>query len=265
MSNMINSIFNMRLLDNLAYKQSAIHKIHPLAKLITTLTYLVVIASFGKYQLVELLPFVFYPVLIFSVAEIPVTPILKRVLVVEPVIIGIGILNVFFDPYIVVFQGIAFSRGWITFLSIFIKCGLTVVVSLLLVATSGMERVALALRMLKVPKIFVLQLLLTYRYISVLMEEAFRMQRAYSMRAPKHKGVQINVWGSFAGQLILRTLERAQRVYQSMSMRGFSGEYNTGRDSKICLNDIIYVVGWSLFFIIARMYNIPMLLGALFS
>ncbi|HSQ85593.1 MAG TPA: cobalt ECF transporter T component CbiQ, partial [Desulfobacterales bacterium] len=218
MPNIIDSIYNISLFDDLARKETSIHRLHPLAKLLTTVVYLIVVASFGRYEIGSLLPFVFYPVLIFALAELPVAPILKRILLVEPFIIGIGILNPLFDHHTMVLGGIVISRGWVTFLSIFIKCGLTVAVSILLIATTGMDELAVALRMLKIPKVFVLQLLLTYRYISVLIEEVSRMMRAYSLRAPGQKGIHISVWGSFAGQLILRTFERAQRVYQSMNL-----------------------------------------------
>ncbi|MFD2360463.1 energy-coupling factor transporter transmembrane component T family protein [Saccharococcus thermophilus] len=151
------------------------------------------------------------------------------------------------------------------FLSIFIKCSLTVTASILLIATTGMDRLAAALRMLKIPKIFVLQLLLTYRYISVLIEEVSRMMRAYSLRAPGQKGIKWSVWGSFAGQILLRTFERAERVYQAMSLRGFTGEYHTGDISKLSFKDLAYFTAWSLFFVIARIYNIPVLIGSLFT
>lgn len=265
MSNIINSLYNMMFLDDLARKETSIHSIHPLIKLLTTVVYLTVVVSFGRYEISSLLPFVFYPVLIFSSAELPVAPILKRILLVEPFIIGIGILNPLFDHHTVMLGGIAISRGWVTFLSIFIKCGLTVTVSILLIATTGMDRLAAALRMLKIPKIFVLQLLLTYRYISVLIEEVSRMMRAYSLRAPGQKGIKKSVWGSFAGQILLRTFERAQRVYQAMSLRGFTGEYNTGDISKVSFKDFAYFAGWGLFFVIARIYNIPILIGSLFT
>ncbi len=265
MSNVIKSLYNMRLMDDLAGKETSIHRLHPLVKLLTTLIYLTVVVSFGRYEISSLLTFVFYPVLIFALAELPVAPILKRVLIVQPLIIGIGILNPLFDQHIMIIGGIAISRGWVTFLSIFIKCGLTVTASILLIATTGMDKLGAALRMIKVPKIFVLQLLLTYRYITVLIEEASRMQRAYSLRAPREKGIRLSVWGSFAGQLILRTFDRAERVYQSMSLRGFSGEYNTGDIPKITFKDFAYLASWSLFFIIVRIYNIPMLIGSLFT
>jgi cobalt/nickel transport system permease protein len=224
-----------------------------------------VVVSFGKYEIGGLLPFVFYPVLIFAFAELPVTPIIKRVLIVEPFIIGIGILNPLFDSSAMTLGGITVSGGWITFLTIFIKCSLTVTVSILLIATTGMDKLAAALRMLKIPKIFVLQLLLTYRYITVLIEEVSRMYRAYTLRAPQQKGIHMKAWGSFAGQLILRTLERAQHVYQSMNLRGFTGEYNTGEIPRVYIKDISYFIGWSLFFIIIRIYNLPTLIGSIFS
>ena len=265
MSNIINSLYNMRLMDDLAQKETSIHRLHPLVKLLTTVVYLTVVVSFGRYEISSLLPFIFYPVLIFAFAELPVASILKRILLVEPLIIGIGILNPLFDHNTMILGGIVISRGWVTFLSIFIKCGLTVTASILLIATTGMDRLGAALRMLKVPKIFVLQLLLTYRYISVLIEEVARMQRAYSLRAPGEKGIRLSVWGSFAGQLILRTFDRAQRVYQSMSLKGFTGEYNTGDIAKVCFKDFAYLVAWSLFFIILRIYNIPILIGSLFT
>jgi len=252
-------------MDDLAGKETSIHRLHPIAKLLTTVIYLTVVVSFGRYEISGLLSFVSYPVLIFVLAELPVAPILKRILIVEPLIIGVGILNPLFDQHTIVLASIVISRGWVTFLSIFIKCGLTVTVSILLIATTGMDKLAVALRMLKVPKIFVLQLLLTYRYISVLIEEVSRMMRAYSLRAPGQRGIHRSVWGSFAGQLILRTFDRAQRVYQSMNLRGFTGEYNTGGVPKVRFKDFAYVAGWSLFFIIARIYNIPMLIGSLFT
>lgn len=251
----------MRLLEELARKETSIHKIHPLMKLLTTVIYLIVTVSFSRYEIIGLLPLLFYPVIVFTFAELPLAPILKRILLVEPFIIGIGILNPFFDHQTIIIGGLVLSRGWITFLSIFIKCGLTVTAAILLLATTGMDKLAAALRMLKVPKLFVLQLLLTYRYISVLMEEVARTLRAYSLRAPQQKGVHRSVWGSLAGQLILRTFERAQRVYQAMCLRGFTGEYNTGNHPKFKTLDYVYMFLWILFFIIARICNIPILIG----
>lgn len=265
MANIMNSIFDIRLLDDLARKGTFVHRVHPLVKLLTTVTYLTVVVSFGRYEIVGLLPLLVYPVLVITLAELPIRPILKRMLLAAPFVIGIGILNPVFDQQVFVIGGITLSRGWVTFFSIFLKCGLTVSAALILIATTGMDRLAEVLRMLKIPRLFVLQLLLTYRYITVLMEEVSRILRAYSLRSPLQKGIHPSTWGSLTGQLILRTFERAQRVYQAMCLRGFTGEYNTGRHRRLTNMDIAYLVGWILFFAVARIYNIPMLIGSILT
>jgi cobalt/nickel transport system permease protein len=265
MSNIINSSFDMRLMDDLARKTTVIHGIHPLIKLITTLLYLVVVVSFDKYDVTGCLPLIIYPVIILTLAEIPAQLILKRLLLAAPFVLGIGIFNPFFDPQVFVIGGLTLSKGWISFFSIALKCLLTVSAALLLIATTGMDKLSSALRMLRVPKLFVLQLLLTYRYITVLMEEVSRVLRAYSLRSPQQKGIHHNVWGSLIGQLILRTFDRALRVYQGMCLRGFNGEYNTGTHKKISGSDLAYLAGWSLFFALIKIFNISLLIGNLLT
>lgn len=262
---MKDSLHNIRLLDDLACRQNPINNLHPLAKLLTTAIYLTVVVSFDRYEIVSLLPLVFYPVIVLSLAELPLGEILKRIAWVLPLIIGIGIFNPLFDHQTASLLGFTFTRGWLTFISIFMKCILTVTGGVLLIATTGMDRLAAAMRMIRIPKIFVLQLLLTYRYISVLGDELARMLRAYSLRAPGQKGIRRDAWGSFTGSLLLRSFDRAQRVYAAMCLRGFAGEYNTGNITKIANRDLWFLAGWSAFFIITRIYNLPLLLGSLLT
>lgn len=253
----------MRLLDELARQDSFIHRLHPLIKLLTTLIFLMALVSFPRDQVSGLLPFVFYPLLLLVLADLPAAPIVRRVLLVEPLIIGVGILNPLLDTQPVQLGHLVIARGWLTFAAIVIKSSLTVSASILLVATMGIDQLAAALRLLKVPKIFVLQLLLTYRYLSVLIEETARMMRAHTLRAPSQRGLQRGAWGSFMGQLVLRTLARAQRVYQAMILRGFSGEYHTGHPRQFSLAGLAFLVAWSLFFWAARVNNLAILLGSL--
>jgi len=44
-----------------------------------------------------------------------------------------------------------------------------------------------------------------------------------------------------------------------------TGEYNTGERIKFKASDIVYLVGWLLFFAMARMYDIPVLIGTFFT
>jgi cobalt/nickel transport system permease protein len=96
MSDIINSLYNLRLLDDLAKKDTAIHRLHPLIKLLTTVIYLTVVVSFGRYEVASLLPRFFYALLIFALGEIPVLPILQRVQFVSRKSLN-RILNPIFD------------------------------------------------------------------------------------------------------------------------------------------------------------------------
>jgi cobalt/nickel transport system permease protein len=102
-----------------------------------------------------------------------------------------------------------------------------------------------------------------YRYLHVLMEEVVRTLRAHSLRSPESEGVRIRTWGSLIGLLLLRTLDRAQRVYQAMLCRGFDGEVHLMRSSNLRLTDGIFLLFWLCFFVIIRNFNFPQWLGAL--
>ncbi len=260
------SLYNMRALDEYADKKTMIHKIHPFAKLFTTIVFLFVAVSFGKYEISRLLPLVLYPVVIMALGEIPTMPVLKRLFIAAPFVIGLGIFNPIFDMKpMVILPGFHISGGWISFLSIIIKCGLTVLAAFILIATTGITGIASALRFMKIPKVFVMQILLMYRYISLLIEEVGCILRAYSLRSPLEKGIRVNVLGSLLGQLLIRTSERAESVYLSMCCRGFEGEYRSGEEKGVTPKDMIYLAGWIVYFLAVRSLNITAIIGSLMT
>ena len=66
------------------------------------------------------------------------------------------------------------------------------------------------------------------------------------------------------GQLLLRSFDRAQELYESMRLRGYRGEFPYARAEKEKGRDFLYATGWILFFVLCRYVNIPVLLGRLF-
>lgn len=266
MSNLSNALYNMHYLDEVAAGNTCIHRIHPLAKLLVTVVFLFIVVSYNKYDIVAMLPMVFYPIIVLSMGEIPFRPLFKRMLIAAPLVLGIGIFNPVLDQHPLLTIGqVTLTGGWVSFISLVFKCGLTVIAALLLLASTGMEKIALSMRMICIPRVFVLQLLLTYRYIYVLMEEAGRIWNAYMLRAPGQKGVHVKVWGSLAGQMLLRTIDRAQRVYEAMRLRGFEGEYHPGGMARPSWRDAAYTMIWIVFFITVRYYNLPASIGQVFT
>ena len=57
------------------------------------------------------------------------------------------------------------------------------------------------------------------------MSEARRVALAYELRAPGQKGINFRVWGSLIGQMLLRSMDRSENLYQSMKLRGFKGDF----------------------------------------
>ncbi|HYE84367.1 MAG TPA: cobalt ECF transporter T component CbiQ [Clostridia bacterium] len=264
MANITQAYNRIFTLDELSEKKTAIHRINPVIKLVVTLIYLLLIVSYGKYDISKLIPLFLYPVIIMTIGDISLRPILAGLAVAAPLVIGIGIFNPLLDRTIVYnVQGMGISAGILSFASLLIRCSLTVTAALLLLATTGMNRIAAALHRLHVPQIFIIQLLLTYRYISVLMGEVSRVYNAYSLRAPNQRGISRNIWGSLIGLLLLRTYDRAVRLYQAMKLRGFENHYYGVNLDRLNKTDIVFLLGWTAFFLIARFINIPVLLGLL--
>ena len=266
MTNLESTWNNLKVFDELAAQKTPVHLLHPCAKLLTTLVYITMVASFGKYDLTGLLPLILYPVILISLGQLPAGYLIKRLLLVVPFVLFVGIFNPLFDSNPLLQIGkITISGGWISFISILIRMALTILAALILIATGGFNQIAAALLAFKVPRVLVMQLLFLYRYLSVLLEETARILRAYSLRSfdAKGNGLKYKVWGSLVGQLLLRTINRAERIYQAMLCRGFTGEIRLLNSRKLSWKDLLYFTGWTVFFGLTRFYNIPLGIGTL--
>lgn len=256
---------DIRSLDIIASRDTAIHRLDPRAKLLTALAYIVAVASFDRYTVTGLVPFVIYPVVLIALGNLPVGYFLRKVILAAPFACLVGIFNPLFDREILLHLGpVPISGGWLSLLSIVLRLTLTVTAALLLVATTGFNGVCLALGTLGAPRAFVVQLLLLYRYLFVLGDEAVRLARARSLRSFGGRGTGLRVFGSLAGQLLMRTLDRAHRIHLAMLCRGFDGDVRLARSLRFSRGDLAYTVGWAGLFALLRVYDgIPQLAGRL--
>lgn len=253
MSKLDHALYEIHHMDTLADRDQWLNKIHPLVKLIITVAYIAVTVSFHKYDFTGLLRLGVYPIALFILGEISFGDALKRLRIVLPLVCFVGLFNPFFDRNPALEIGtFVVTTGMISMTTLMLKGIYSVLAAYLLIASTSIEKICSAMRMLHIPAILVTQVLLTYRYISVLLEEAGRITEAYSLRAPKQKGVHFKVWGSLAGQLLLRSMDRADNVYESMILRGYRGEFYYGEKTALCIKDIAYLVIWILLFILLK-------------
>jgi cobalt/nickel transport system permease protein len=249
--------FDIGRLDRLSYKDTFVHHLDPRAKVIATMLFLFTVISFPKYEIVALAPFFLYPVLLMTVGEIPVRFIIKKMIVVSPFAVFIGIFNPILDTRTAaVIFGVSLSAGWLSFLSILLKFSLTISAALLLIATTSFPGVCHALRRLGFPALFVSQLLFLYRYLFVLMEEAMRIVRAREMRSFGSRGTGMKVFVRLIGILFLRTMDRAERIYYAMLSRGFHGDIPSLKRSRIAFRDLAFMAITIAFLAVFRFFPI---------
>lgn len=255
----------MMALNELSEQQSAMHKLHPLGKLLAAVAYIFTVVSFPKYDLTGIFIMVLYPALLYQLAEIPIRTCFYRMRFVLPLVLAVSIANPFLDraPFLVPGLG-TIPRGCISMVTLMMKGVFSLMISFLLIATTKVEELCASLRRVHVPEIIVTLFLLTYRYVSVLMEQVSIMLDAYLLRAPGQNGIHISAWGSFLGQLLLRSMDKATELYQSMILRGFDGSFSHLEKKRFTGKDWRFLMLSALFFLLARMFDVTTLFGRLF-
>jgi len=266
MNNTGRDVFDIGYMDTLASGDSFLHRLDPRAKLITTLVFIATVASFNKYALSAMTPFFFYPVALISFGGLPYRYFLKKVLAVSPFAVLVGIFNPLIDTAIMIRIGpIGISGGWVSFASILLRFILTVSAALVLISLTGFNATCAGLMKFGIPRPLVNQLLFFYRYIFVLVDEAERMARASSLRAIRAKIIGLRTFIPLIGSLLLRTLDRAERIYSAMRCRGFDGHIRIIRSMKAGYGEIVFTGGWIALFVLFRFSNFPLSLGTLIT
>ncbi|MBF0119212.1 MAG: cobalt ECF transporter T component CbiQ [Desulfobacterales bacterium] len=262
MAKISSALFDIGYIDTLSRQNSLIHGIDTRVKVLTTLVFLITIVSFKTHEISSLFPFFIYPVFLIILADLPFSYFVRKIIIVSPFAVLIGILNPFIDQTIVLYIGkIGISGGLISFFNILLRFILTVLSALILVATSGFNNICIALEKLYVPKMLVIQLLFIYRYLFVLIKEASQMSKGRKLRTFNGKGMGIKVYASLIGHLLLRALNRAQRIHMAMLSRGFDGEIRTASNMKFDKKSFLFFILWSIVFLIMRIYNLPQIVG----
>ena len=209
-------------LEELAKKRTPVHALHPAAKLIVTMVFIVCVISSGRYDVAGLTVYFFYPAVILSLAELPFRGVLLRTLPALPFVLFAGLSNILFERTL---APVGISYGALSCMVLVEKALLTVSALVILSATTPSRALFAQLQRARVPRILTTTMMLCFRYLSLLAEEAGSMARAYHLRSVRQKGLEMKHVGAFIGQLLLRSIDRAERVYAAMQCRGFDGTF----------------------------------------
>ena len=264
MNKMEKALHELAEMDDLAAQGSPIHRLHPAAKLLSTIAYILLTVSFHKYDLTGLMPMLLGPVLLFQLSGIPVRTCFYKLRIVLPLVMAVGLFNPFFDRAPLLTLGtLRVTGGVISMLTLMGKGVLCLMASFLLMATTPIDSLCAALRRLHVPGMIVTLLLLTYRYVGVMTEELAVMTDAYHLRAPGQKGIHISAWGSFLGQLLLRSMDRAQELYSSMLLRGYHEHFHYAPVGAFTMRDGAYLLVCVTALVLLRFAPVAQWIGSL--
>lgn len=180
---------------------------------------------------------------------------------VLPLILLIGIFNPFIDTQTAfTIGGVAVSRGWVSFFSIMLRGLLAVQAVVILTMTAGFYDMCHAMRRFGCPKVLVTQLQFTYRYMVVVVEEAVGMDRARKARGFGRNSYPLRMWGRMVGQLLVRSYERATRIYRAMLSRGFDGTMPLSRPQHMSGLSWVFMLIWVAVMLALRLINISQLI-----
>jgi len=147
---------------------------------------------------------------LLAVSGICVLFLLRRLLLLEPLVLGVAGL-MWFQP-----------GGGRVFALVMLKANLCLLTTILLANTTPFPELVRVLRRLRVPWMFLTTLTLMHRYLFVLADEAERMRRARASRTfTRGRRFQWQSLSSVLGQLFVRASDRAGRIYSAMCARGW--------------------------------------------
>lgn len=265
MSKINRVIHEMHDLDRLSERKGWLQEMHPLPKVFVTLFYMILVVSFDKYDIAGLAGMCLYPVCMMILGDLSAKKAFRQLKGIFLLVCIVGIANPILDRQLFAYVGsIPVSCGMISMLTLMMKGIFSVTASYLLAATTSMENICYALQKMYMPKVMVTLFLLVYRYIILMLKETERMTQAYALRAPGHKGIHYKAWGTLAGQMLLRTMDRAEEVYESMMLRGFQGEFYCRNRKGVKIVGLCYGLCWCILLLGFRIVPVFSVAGRIF-
>ena len=215
------------------------------------------------FALVVVLSTAFFPVLIalavalsfVKMSRLNIGNILRRVMVMDLFMISLIILLPFTtqgDPIFTLFGLSASWQGLWHALLITAKANAVLLMLFSLVATMSSSTFGHALSHLKVPNKLVHLLLFLVRYLDVINREYKKMRRTMQARAFVMR-TNLHTWKSIGylfGMLLIRSMERAERILDAMKCRGFCGQFYLNDEMKIFTRDWVFGVAFLSFLLL---------------
>ncbi|MCB9154605.1 MAG: cobalt ECF transporter T component CbiQ [Caldilineae bacterium] len=232
---------HIHVLDQYRHADSPVHRLDPRVKLVAALAFILACALTpdGAWPAFAALAMLWLAVTLM--ADVSLSLLLRRGLIALPFLLAAVTVLFSIPGNALITIPLPFTshtlvitdNGVIRFFTIMLKSWLSVLMALLLSATTTFPDIMRGLRGIGIPSVLVGVLAFMYRYIFVLADEVLRLMRAREARMaagpPGQKSGGSILWrarivGGMVGSLFVRSLDRSDRVYNAMVSRGYTGE-----------------------------------------
>lgn len=253
--------------DKTCYEENSITRIDPRIKLGFSFLFLIAIITAKT---------IFVPVLIivFMLSGLLALKINSRVFLVRglpALLIAVTILitQVFLYGKTPVFtikflgiQFIAYYEGFYRGLLLMCRVLAGITTMLFLTMSTAINKLIFAAKWFHVPNAVLEVLTITYRYIFVLFEEMATIKNARKTRLGFSSYRRtIESFGDLSGIIIIRTLDKSERLYKSMKSRGYNGQnIIVHYEAKMMKND--WIIAFGLTVTLGLMIVVSLLKGA---
>ncbi|WP_421903268.1 cobalt ECF transporter T component CbiQ [Maridesulfovibrio sp.] len=255
-----------QLTEPFAYGNSIIHTMHPGFRL--ACAFLFSLAGALVTNLAAATGVLTAGIIFAIAARLSLATLLNRLLIVNFFVLFLWVFLPFSRPGEPVFNIGPFTatlEGIIYTAIITLKSNGVILAMTALISTMEVQTLGAGMQSLKLPEKLCRLLLFSWRYVHVMSTEYSRMRRAAAMRAfsPRTNMTTYRTYAWLMGMLLVRSLDRAQRVWQAMLCRGFDGTFHTLTSYRIGKRDVallLATLGCVAIFIFLEFNKIEVLL-----
>ena len=214
-------------LNGSSHAPNWVREVDPRVRVIASVVFAIVVVALNQF--VALSAAVALSVIVMAMAQMPLKRTLKRMITMDSFIIFMLAMLPFTVPGEPMFYVFGFPASWEGFLQaarIALKANAIVLMLMALVGTMESTTLGHALYRLRTPQTLIHLLMFTVRYIDVLYQEYKRLRTAMKARGfrPQNSRHTYVSFGYLVGMMLVRAMERSERVLEAMKCRGFVGQ-----------------------------------------
>ena len=254
-------------IDQYSGLSSPIHRWDPRLKIVSI--FVLIFSVMLLYDLILVVITMCFAIMLVFLSKIPISFVLARLkwvfifvlpfLFILPfTLLGDGVGIAHLGSITLYYRGIEYV---VNALMIMIKALTAVMLIFPMMGTSRMDITIKALEGMHLPNKLVQMFAFTYRYIFVFSDEFTNMERSLTSRGYKNKASLFSITSisKAIAMLLVKSYERADRVFYAMRSKGYSGTVTTLHEFTLRPQDwfnMIIVIGFAILIHIAALLSI---------